>query len=772
MLANPHLLLRTTAPLLGLLLFQAAQMFLPPSVAPAQTPPAVLPQTEPLTMEGDIASELVAGVDRFLLRELDASEEKRKRSWPRPEAGGADLAAWKTSIEPLREKLRYRIGLADQPLDDPELILQSPLQQSQQKGSPTSAQMHWVRWPIYPGVDAEGLLWLPATMPSFVVVLLPDASQSPQDLVADLPNQPSTARLCVQSGGAVLIPSVLQRDREARRGRAKMTDQEFIYRSAFELGRHPLGYHVQESISGIQALRKIYPNCPTMIAGWGEGGWIALHAAAVSDAFDSACISGHFKDRRAIWEEPIHRNIHGLLESFGDAQLAAMIAPRIAVIDAQAGPQVDIPGEGGAPGILAGPSAQQSMEEWRVARELLSPWQLENSLHIHTEGMSINQVRWPAIQIVLSDWKIDQNHPIDLVAEENLPGPSKAQQRRNSLEKWDRFQQQRLELVHEERARYWSSLDTSSLEGFEKSIERFRTDFRESVIGQWDQKALPLAPESRLQFDKDTWTGYEIRLPVYPDVFAYGSLLLPKGIQPGERRPVVVFQHGLEGRPIDVIEGDHDAYHDVAARLAQRGFIVFAPQNLYLFQDRFRTLQRKSNPLGKTLFSTIVPQHQQIVDWLKTLPSVDPKRIAFYGLSYGGKSAMRIPPLVPDYCLSICSADFNDWVWKNASSSSPYSYVWTMEYEIFEFDLGRTFNYAEMAALIAPRPFMVERGHFDGVAPDERVALEYAKVQHLYQAKLKLADQTEIEWFVGPHTIHGKRTFDFLHRHLNWPQPK
>ena len=48
---------------------------------------------------------------------------------------------------------------------------------------------------------------------------------------------------------------------------------------------------------------------------------------------------------------------------------------------------------------------------------------------------------------------------------------------------------------------------------------------------------------------------------------------------------------------------------------------------------------------------------------------------------------------------------------------SPYSYVWSPEYEIFEFDLGSTFNYAEMAALIAPRPFMVERGHFDNVAP-------------------------------------------------------
>ena len=126
---------------------------------------------------------------------------------------------------------------------------------------------------------------------------------------------------------------------------------------------------------------------------------------------------------------------------------------------------------------------------------------------------------------------------------------------------------------------------------------------------------------------------------------------------------------------------------------------------------------------------------------------------------------MRVPALIEDYCLSICSADFNDWVWKNASTLSPYSYVWSGEYEIFEWNLGGTFNYAEMAALIAPRPFMVERGHFDGVAPDERVAHEFAKVRRLYQARLGLKDRCEIEWFAGPHTIHGEGTFKFLGKH-------
>ena len=65
---------------------------------------------------------------------------------------------------------------------------------------------------------------------------------------------------------------------------------------------------------------------------------------------------------------------------------------------------------------------------------------------------------------------------------------------------------------------------------------------------------------------------------------------------------------------------------------------------------------------------------------------MDKERIAFYGLSYGGKTRC-VPPVVTDYCLSICSADFNEWVDKNASTRNPHSYVNSGEYEIFEWDL-------------------------------------------------------------------------------------
>jgi hypothetical protein len=152
-------------------------------------------------------------------------------------------------------------------------------------------------------------------------------------------------------------------------------------------------------------------------------------------------------------------------------------------------------------------------------------------------------------------------------------------------------------------------------------------------------------------------------------------------------------------------------------------------------------------------------------DWLASLPFVDPQRIAFYGLSYGGKSAMRLPALIPRYCLSICSGDFNEWIYKVASPDLRMSYVFSGEWEMDEWNLANVTNYAEMAMLIAPRPFMVERGHGDGVGLDEWVGYEFAKVRRGYD-QLGIGDRAEIEWFDGPHTIHGVGTFDFLHRHL------
>ncbi len=157
-----------------------------------------------------------------------------------------------------------------------------------------------------------------------------------------------------------------------------------------------------------------------------------------------------------------------------------------------------------------------------------------------------------------------------------------------------------------------------------------------------------------LLYDEPKYRAYEVTLDIYPDVFAYGILALPKDMKPGEKRPVVVCQHGLEGRPTDVICPNKDSqyYHSFGSRLAELGYIVYAPQNPYIGHDNFRVLQRKANPLGLSLFSFIVRQHRTTLDWLSTLPNVDPKRItpSTAAASYGGKNGiLRVPAVETRY---------------------------------------------------------------------------------------------------------------------------
>lgn len=750
--------------------------------------PVAQPGTKPLTMEGDIASQLVDGVDKFLLRELDKSVERRAKFW---KYDFSSPEAFNKSIEPNRQRLAHILGVRDArvPFDAPELIGTTSRPALIAKAE--TYDVFAVRWPAFGDVHGEGLLLVPTKGEKLAdVVAIPDCEQTPEQicgLVEGVPLESQFARRLAESGCRVIVPAIISRQRahrisSGRQGGPNLTHREYIYRSAFELGRHIIGYEVQKILACVDWFTKEAgaKEAKIGVIGYGEGGMLAQYAAALDTRMDVACVSGYFGSREGIWEQPLDRNVFGLLEQFGDAELAAMIAPRNLLVDLGVYPKLKLSGEGGGPSVLDQPAPGAALAEFDRAHGILKGYRNYGGLVLIS---GTDEKQYLASKSLYSFCQTFRKAPeagllTKIIATETsaplkptwLPDAARRQERQ--IHELDRHNQWLLRESEYVRQDFMKKLDTTSMDKYKSTVEDYRKIFKNDVIGAFDYPLEAANPRTRKAYDNEKWTGHEVVLDVWPDVIAFGVLLLPKDLKPGEKRPVVVCQHGLEGRPSDVIAGDKAAYHDFAARLCERGFITFAPQNLYIFTDRFRTLQRKANPLKKTLFSIIVPQHQQIVNWLKSQPAVDPERIAFYGLSYGGKSAMRIPPLVTDYCLSICSADFNEWVMKNASTRFPISYMWGGEYEIFEWDLGSTFNYAEMAALICPKPFMVERGHTDGVSTDEWVAYEFAKVNFLYSHRLKIGDRCELEVFDGPHTINGKKTYDFLHKHLNWPKPK
>ena len=752
-----------------------------------------LAQTRPLKMDGDLSARMVSGISRFLDKEIRLSQIRRKNYWERDRTS---RETYVNSIKRNRQHFRFCIGAVDELIPFKSLGLNSNTTTSSLRYKDKHMEIHSIYWPVFKGVTGEGLLIMPTSTIRGRIIAIPDADQTPEQIVGLCPGispESQFARHLAMAGCQVIIPTLINRDDRfsGSDGIAftNQTHREWIYRQAFEMGRHIIGYEVQKvcaAINWFASENSRTPNpVPIGIVGYNEGALIGFYTAAIDRRVNATLISGYFNERNRVWNEPIYRNVFGLLEQFGDAELASLISPRTLIIEHSNinkinGPPIARKGRraGAAPGILMTPRTSLVETEFLRAKSLGLK---EDYIHLHfsrdlknSKKPVDNFCNKTSIRKFLEELNISTkntdinskqlNHRVEVPSDRQK---RQVQQLVDHTQRLLRFSEYRRQ------DNFWKSFRYNQPNTWNEQTNKHKERFWNEVIGRFPNANLPINPRSRKILETDKWTCHEIVLDVWKDVFAWGYLLTPKGIKPKERRPVIVCQHGLEGLPIDTVTRDPKSrafgpYKGFSAELADRGFVIFAPHNPYRGQDAFRVLQRKANPLGKTLFSVIITQHNRIIDWLETLPYVDKSRIGFYGLSYGGKTAMRVPALIPRYCLSICSADFNEWIKKNTTVDWRSSYLYTGEYEIFEYNLGHTFNYAEMAALIAPRPFMVERGHKDGVAPDEWVAYEYAKVRRLYAA-LGIPEKTEIEFFQGPHTINGKGTFDFLHRHLKWP---
>jgi len=747
--------------------------------AAAQT----LPGTEPLTATGDLARQMIDGLDRFVTRELALSVERRQTLWKRD---FTSREAYERSVAPNRERFRKIFGVVDARVPFESPALEATVARPALLAEAPSYRVFAVRWPALPGVDGEGLLLEPRGVPAARVVALPDAGWTPEMLAGLTPGVPPAAqfaRRLAENGCLVLVPVLIDRNDtwsgSPRFGPTKgQSHREFIYRMAFETGRHLIGYEVQKVLAAVDWFVQAKPPAPVGVFGYGEGALVALASAAADTRIDAAALSGYFQSRQEVWREPLYRNVWGLLSEFGDAELAGLVAPRALVIESARGPEVPDPpsapgvARGLTPGRLVSPRLEDTRREAGRARPVFERLGMGARLSlVETQDGRGDPGSDPALASFLRALGVRPG----LRAPGALPkvlraGFDASPRMRRQFEQLIDFTQVLVRNAPFVRQKFWARADASSIEKWQQTTGWYRRYFWEEVMGKLPSPTEPMNARTRLAYDRPRWKGYEVVLPVWPDVIAYGILLLPKNLKPGERRPVVVCQHGNEGRPQSTIDTDPRRRRPWAAELADRGFIVYLPQNPYIFQDAFRRLVRKGNPIKLSLFSFIIGQHERTLEWLSQQPFVDPARIAFYGISYGGKTAVRVPPVLEKYCLSICSADFNEYAWKMTSLDMPSSFMLTREYEMYEFDLANTFNYADLANLMAPRPFMVERGHKDTVSIDEWVAYEYAKVRRFYTF-LGIPDRTGIEFFNGPHTINGVGTYQFLHRHLNWPEP-
>src|SRR5262249_24920527 len=120
-----------------------------------------------------------------------------------------------------------------------------------------------VRWSVYPGVDAEGLLLEPKSEARAELVVMGDCEvvvEALAGLARGLESHAQTARRLAEQGCRVLVPVLIDRSDEFS-GNPKVRPanephREWIFRMAFETGRHIIGYEVDKVRAAIDWFRR------------------------------------------------------------------------------------------------------------------------------------------------------------------------------------------------------------------------------------------------------------------------------------------------------------------------------------------------------------------------------------------------------------------------------------------------------------------------------------------------------------------------------------
>ena len=251
-----------------------------------------------------------------------------------------------------RDRLRRIIGATDPRAPVTALMLDSTTSHDSVVGKGAGYRIHAVRWPVFDGSSRKVYCSSRTQAPVARIVAIPDADWSPEMLVGLQPGVDASAqfaRRLAESGCLVLVPTLIDRkDTWSGIPGIRMTNlphREWIYRMAYQTGRHIVGYEAQAVLAAVDwfASENARNAAPIAVAGYGEGGLVALYSAALDPRIQATLVSGYFQPREQLWSEPVYRDVWSLVREFGDAELASLIAPRALIVEAAKTPEITGP---------------------------------------------------------------------------------------------------------------------------------------------------------------------------------------------------------------------------------------------------------------------------------------------------------------------------------------------------------------------------------------------------------------------------------------------
>ena len=752
-------------------------------VMQSKTTTLTLEGTTPLELPQDILKRQFEQISEYFLKQIAATPAKRDKVW-RPDYSSSD--AYRSSLQRHRHRLREMLGLIVPVAGKPEIEVLA------EEGG---VRVESVKIPLDGEFCAGALVFLPlGTGQGGAVIAIPPENQSREEFAGLAREQMEANWLTILLGHrvTVAIPSMAERRADhILCTKANGQDRRrILWRAGFIVGRTLTGLEVQTvlALRGFLASRPEMSNQRIAVLGKSQGGMTALYSAAADERFAGAVVLDYFQRREECWRGPIDRTLYGQLNEFGDAEVAALIAPRpLTAITAVGGP---VTWESVETEITR---ARRFYEGLGIANELTA---LEVADH---DTLKEGALRVGAI--------LDAKKGTPPTLTIHIPDDRIETSRNAHFEMLYSYLRSLGEESEKARAAYWK-LDSILPSERPQKVAVLRSELA-ILVGAVSSDGTSLNPRTALVGETQKFLAFDVLLDTVAGVEAYGQLLVPRAAAGNMESslPAVICQHGFDGAPKYVtgvgtgIELYDHFYHRFGQRLAERGYVVFAPYltvpedhtppGVVHRGDLVTQLVRQAACLGMMRTSIELAKLHRIVDFLQSLRFVDSQRIGYYGLSYGGYSAIWMGPLESRLKLIIISGYYNDRK-LNLTDEDYFPNCWSLpDEDFYTWNLLNRFTDTELIAAMWPRSVCIEYGLGDPVTPTEWHRGAWQDIMKKFIVPWDMNDgvvdevfigprtgrivfprpqaKSAIEFFIGPHTIHGIGTFFFLDR---WLRPE
>jgi len=303
--------------------------------------------------------------------------------------------------------------------------------------------------------------------------------------------------------------------------------------------------------------------------------------------------------------------------------------------------------------------------------------------------------------------------------------------------------------------------DYSSPKAFTESAKRLKQRFAESIGYPPPGGPVTEKPTFTQMGEDELGIYYRAQIPILPGVNAEGIYIAPKHAK--GKVPLIIAMHGGGGSPEVALFNGGSNYHDMVRGGIKRGYAVFAPQHLFSATGYPGDIRQKTDAdlrlVGTSLTAIEIAKITRSLDVLLKRPEIDAKRVAMVGLSYGGYYALVTPALDPRIKVAVSSCYFG---------VQEYRYERNEFIGVSDFAFPDRFSLLrdpEVAALICPRPLMIQAGKSDD-DPHRAMGVRLAPEVANYYNRLGQGERFKFDLFDGGHEFNDATAWAFIEKYL------